>query len=362
MINLLSHFGSQFSYATVASKVAGKLAADGRLGGVMNLDDIVLPAHESILRGARPAGAHSPLLALAAPHPVFDTIFTGYKNVGLFVSPNTAQLSPEHVKVLNQCSIAFVPSEYCAEVTRGACATPVEVCPLGVADDYAKRRSERRASGQPFTFLHLSTDFYLPGRKGTEEVIAAWRSVRRTVPDSKLIVHAPAAVSTDIYYALADQERADERGYGRFSVVSPALRGSTEAELADLLCSADAVVLPSRCEGFGMIILAALVLGVPLITTAVTGQLDFLGDFRTSGGAPFILAPCVGEGLLVGEDGLAPLVSSEGLAEAMRTMHDSYGDVYAATRLVSDAVRQKWTWSSALGVWSEKLRKWEESR
>lgn len=367
-ISLISHFGSQFSYATVASKLAGRLASEHRLGGVLNLDDRMLPNYERFLASGRGSGPGEPLLALTAPSPLFETIFSGYQNVGLFLSPNTAQLSSEHVRVLDQCRIGFAPSEYCAEIARGQSSVPVEVCRLGVADEYARARFERRASGQPFTFLHLTTDFYLPGRKGTEEVIEAWKTVRRTLPSARLAVHAPESISTYIHYALADQEPKDGLGFGRFTILQPPTRGSTEAELAALLCSADAIVLPSRCEGFGMMILAALVLGVPLVTTAVTGQLDFLGDFQPNPDgadpihAPFIVAPCVGEGLLVGEDGLAPLVDVEGLAEAMRLMHDRYDDVYAATRLVPEGVRQKWTWSSALGDWSEKLRKWEESR
>jgi glycosyltransferase involved in cell wall biosynthesis len=368
VISLLSHFGSQFSYATVASKIAGRLASEHRLGGVMNLDDTVLPCHAETLQLAQGSDAHSPLLALTSPSPIFETIFTGYKNVGLFLSPNTSQLSPEHVRILDQCRVGFAPSEYCAEIARGQSSVPIEVCRLGVADEYATRRFERRASGLPFTFLHLTTDFYLPGRKGTEEVISAWQAVRSALPDARLIVHTPEAASTHIYYALADQEREDGQGYGRFSVIQPPLRGSTEAELADVLCSADAVVLPSRCEGFGMVILAALVLGVPLITTNVTGQLDFLGDFTAKPGegcairAPFLLVATSGEGPLVGEDGLAPLIHVEALAASMVSLHDNYDALYAATRLVPDAVRQKWTWSSALGVWAEKLGKWEEAR
>src|SRR3972149_10337785 len=114
MISLLSHFGSRFSYATVASKIAGKLASDGRLGGVMNLDDVALPCHGNVLRSAKPSDVHTPLLALTSPNPVFETIFTGYRNVGLFLSPNTAQLSPEHIRILDQCRIGFAPSQYCA--------------------------------------------------------------------------------------------------------------------------------------------------------------------------------------------------------------------------------------------------------
>jgi glycosyltransferase involved in cell wall biosynthesis len=295
---------------------------------------------------------------------VFETILSGYKNVGLFVSPNTSELSPEHADILSQCQRAFVPSNYCAQVVRDTLRMPIEVCPLGVPDEYAKRRFERRAGGQPFTFLHLTTDFYLPGRKGTNEVVEAWKIVRGALPEARLVVHVPESISTQLYYALADQEREDGHGYGRFSILSPPARGTTESDLAELLCSADAVVLPSRCEGFGMVILAALVLGVPLITTDVTGQCDFLADFRSGPlgfDSAFLLAPTLGEGPLVGEDGPAPLIDVEGLAQTMLCMHDSYSTICDAARLVPDAVRQKWTWSSVLNIWSEKLQTWENT-
>jgi len=64
VISLLSHFGSQFSYATVASKIAGRLASEHRLGGVMNLDDTVLPCHAETLQLAQGSDAHSPLQLL----------------------------------------------------------------------------------------------------------------------------------------------------------------------------------------------------------------------------------------------------------------------------------------------------------
>lgn len=363
MISVISYFGSRFSYATVASKIAGKLASESRLGSVLNLDDVALPCYGTVMRSGKACGTDSPLLALLAPHPVFETIFSGYPNVGLFVSPNMAELSPDHIDILSKCTMAFVPSNYCADVVRSALEMPVAVCPLGVPDVYAKRRFERRLAGQPFTFLHLTTDFFLPGRKGTNEVIEAWKTVRGALPEARLVIHAPERVSTDIYYALADQERADNHGYNRFSLLSPPARGSTEDDLADLLCSADAVVLPSRCEGFGMVILAALVLGVPLITTDVTGQRDFIDDFRNiEWTPPFLITPTYSDGPLVGEDGLAPLIDVEGLAHAMQQMHDDYDNIFATTRLVPDAVRQKWTWSSALQVWAEKLLAWENTR
>jgi len=361
MISLLSHFGSRYSYATVASRIAGRLARDERLGPIMNLDDEALPEHRGVFRACRPAGVDSPLLALTAPGPLFETIFSGYKNVGLFVSPNTSQLSREHVEVLDRCRVAFAPSGYCAEVVQRFSRTPVVVCPIGVPDAYAERHREGSRLDRPFTYLHLTTDFFLPGRKGTQEVVAAWAAVRSLVPGARLVVHAPARVSTEIYYDLAEQERKDG-DYGRFEVLSPPLRGMSEADLADLICSADVVVLPSRCEGFGMIILAALVLGVPLVTTDVTGQRDFLRDFEerpNAYGQPFITAPTLGEGPLCGEDGPAPLIDVEGLAESMLLAHRQHDRLRAAVVGVPQAHRQKWTWSSVLDGWAKQLEKWE---
>lgn len=357
MIGLIGHFGSRFSYATVAAKIGSALAARGRLGQVINLDDQMLPEYE-FLKAGRAASFSDPLLALTAPTPMFDTLLSAYKNVGIFLSPNTAELSREHAGVLDRCPIGFAPSAYCADVARAHSKTPVEVCRLGVADEYAQTRFSRRPQSEPFTFLHATTDFYLPGRKGTDELIEAWGIVRKELPMARLVVHAPAGVSTHIHYALAEQEVADGLGYGRFRLVEPPRRGMEEADLARLLMSADAVVLPSRCEGFGMVILAALVLGVPLVTTNVTGQKDFLGDFPGC----FVEAPTGGTGPLVGEDGQAPLVDVEGLAEAMVRLHESYDAVLGAAQSVPQETRHKWTWSESMKGWADKLSAWEAQR
>jgi len=357
VIGMIGHFGSRFSYATVGAKIGAKLAATGRLGQVLNLDDQMLADYE-FLKAGRAESFSDPLLALTAPSPVFDTILTAYKNMGLFLSPNTAELSREHARALDQCRIGFAPSHYCAEVSRAHSKTPVEVCRLGVADEYAETRFARRPRNEPFTFLHATTDFYLPGRKGTEELIEAWGIVRGELPAARLIVHAPSGISTHIHYGLSDQEAADGLGYGRFRLTEPPRRGTEEADLARLLLSADAVVLPSRCEGFGMVILAALVLGVPLVTTNVTGQKDFLGDFPGC----FVEAPTGGTGPLVGEDGQAPLVDVEGLADAMVRLHKSYDTVFDAAQRVPQETRRKWTWSESMKGWADKLSAWEAQR
>ncbi len=354
MIGLIGHFGSRFSYATVASKIGAKLSQSGQLGQVLNLDDQMLAEYE-FLKAGRPKGFNDPLLAITAPTPVFDTVLSVYKNMGLFLSPNTAEISREHAKVLDQCRMGFAPSRYCAEVSRAHSRTPIEVCRLGVADEYAARRFARRPQNQPFTFLHATTDFYLPGRKGTDELIQAWGIVREALPTARLAIHAPETISTEIHYALADQEASDGFGYGRFRLSEPPSRGTDDTRLADLLLSADAVVLPSRCEGFGMVILAALVLGVPLVTTNVTGQMDFLCDFPGS----FVEAPTERMGPLVGEDGKAPLVDVEGLADAMVRLYESYDAVYEAAQRVPEETRRKWAWSQSLDGWAQKLSAWE---
>jgi len=353
MISFLGHFGSHYSYAAVAAQVAGRVARQQSLGGLMNLDDEFLPAHQDLLRWVQPTTDRSRLLAITAPSPIFETIFSGYKNVGLFLCPNTDELSEAHTEILDQCRIGFAPSEYCAEAARAASKTPVVVCPLGVPESYAKRQYTR-PQGKPFTFLHLTTDFFLPGRKGTKEVVEAWKYVR-SIPDAQLIVHAPRSISTEIYYDLAEQETKDGLGYGRFKMVSPPPRGMTEDELADLLCSVDVVVLPSRCEGFGMVILAALVLGVPLITTDVTGQRDFLGDFNP------LLCPTAGVGELAGEGGLAPLIHVGNLAESMMGAYENYDEVLRAAA-ADKQTRMKWTWPSVLNRWEEELVKWESAK
>jgi glycosyltransferase involved in cell wall biosynthesis len=380
VIDLYSHFGTRYSYATIASVLGRAMRDAGLLRGVYNLDSEWHPDYADLQAiGSQTRGTH--LLVIAAPsHYVADLgVYYRRDRAALFVSPNTDTMAKEHIQTVSRFGDAIATSLWCQQaVEQGLlemeeCGEQVEtrrfVLPLGVDESFAAlARAKRRESHVTpdarvaVRALHLTTDQCWPGRKGTEELLAAWATVaaqrtprmRRGGWDARpvplLTVHAPQSLERDLMYSIADHGLHDY-----VSLVTEE-RGVVASSLADLYAQHDVVVLPSRCEGFGMMILAALVARVPLITTYVTGQADFL-----SKRAGWLGVPTCAVGDMAYETGSAPIVEVPVLANLLELALD--GAVLSRLRtLASESVDDdEWgTWKAAMRLWVEHLRTWTE--
>ena len=127
-----------------------------------------------------------------------------------------------------------------------------------------------RGHARPFTFLHVSSGF---PRKGLDLLLEAWadaftpddavRLVLKTFPNPHNTIRADLDALRTRRPALAPIVLLD---------------GELEAEdLGTLYLGADAMVLPSRGEGFNVPAAEAMAAGLPLITSAVGGHRDFAG-------------------------------------------------------------------------------------
>jgi glycosyltransferase involved in cell wall biosynthesis len=350
MINVVGHFGSTFSYATVASALARRLRRDGLLGRVINLDDRWAPAHRD-LAAESTHGTH--VIVMSTPRHYFDAFVTEYgrDRSAIFACPNTDNLSKEYAETCAKFGVAIVPSTWCEDTVR-LCSSPGEIVrlALGVEDIYVDLDVKEGASSN--RVYHFSTDQWWPGRKGTEELLEAWKlALKRNLFERAytLHLHVPQALESTVQYKLADL------GLMRSVVVEVAEeRGSTDAALAECMAKAVAVVQPSRCEGFGMMFLAALVAGVPLIATPVTGQRDFM--LTTPG---WLGVPIGGLDPVASEEGLAPSIDPEALALTLATGLSDHGLwVMRRGNSESRSVAPKWTWNAVLDSWVEWARQW----
>jgi glycosyltransferase involved in cell wall biosynthesis len=303
------------------------------------------------------------MIAIAAPNHYIGDILAYYKRerAALFVSQNTDTLAKEHIETIAMFGHVLVPSSWCLRVVEhglldlaDAPDVQLHVLPLGVDESFvaARKHSPYASEGQRIRALHLTTDQCWPGRKGTEELLEAWALLmRRTLGTAgeatmpMLTIHAPLALERDLLYRIAD---LDLMAY--VTLVVDEERGVVATRLSDLYREHDVVILPSRCEGFGMMILAALVAGVPLITTYVTGQTDFLSQ---RGG--WLSVPTFSTGEMAYESGSAPVVEVPPLVNLLE---------FALSWPVIERLRSMcepddWgTWLDAMGVWLERLRMW----
>lgn len=90
-------------------------------------------------------------------------------------------------------------------------------------------------------------------RKGVRELLEAWREVIRTVPDANLIFAGDGL--------LSEKVRREAARPGS-QVISLGVRD----DVAELMRAADALVLPSRNESFGNVLVEAMASGLPVVT------------------------------------------------------------------------------------------------
>lgn len=148
------------------------------------------------------------------------------------------------------------------------------LCPHGVFNWFKLDLEQRFAARQEFAdgafqCLHVASTNL--SRKGTEPLLRAWQRFSAHVPHATLDVRANPRYSGDIQQLVKE--------FGCEGSVRVLLgQNSNAARWVQELGSYHLVVQPSRAEGFGLVPLEALALGVPVAITACTGHLQYLSD------------------------------------------------------------------------------------
>ncbi len=147
---------------------------------------------------------------------------------------------------------AGVPAERVHSLTLGA-----DAAIFGRPDPRAERAEDRSADG--FTFLFAGAPIL---RKGFDLLLAAFAEVRTAVPAARLRLVGPRAE------AARDLDAASSG----VSSAGPLDQRGVAAELT----AADCLVLPSRHDSFGMVVVEALAAGVPVLVSAMVGAKDLV--------------------------------------------------------------------------------------
>ena len=360
LIDIVGHFGTTYSYATVGSRVARGLARVGLLGSVSNLDAAWHRSYADLEARKGEEKSTNVFVLSVATHPLkaYPELY-GRQRSAIFMSPNTRTLGREHADTCAAFGLALCPSVYCAETvadalagTRGA-VTRVAALQLGADPALLRTREERvrriEAFEGPARALHFSTDQWWPGRKGTEELLRAWAVGR---PTAHLTLHVQPSLEVDAQYLVRDLGLLSD-----VTVISAQARGDEDAVRA-LFDHADLIVQPSRCEGFGIMLLSALVAGVPLVAPYATGQIDFLDDFEGWLPVPMSTAPTP----LPGEEGMSPEVETDAFGYLLGTVLSGNDWKRAMLpRVREDAgAAHGWSWDASVETWVRDLTTWLE--
>lgn len=183
----------------------------------------------------------------------------------------------DYVEEFNQrLDLITVASHFVKKVLRDSgVVVPIAVTGLGVdhllatvaqVPDQAYFAQTRR-----FRFLHISSCF---PRKGVDVLLAAYGAAFRLADDVSLTIKTFANPHNTVEELLAALRQNDPD----FPHVVLIKDDYTNEQIKGLYESSHAVVVPSRGEGFGLPIAEAMLCGLPVITTACSGQADFVNQ------------------------------------------------------------------------------------
>ncbi len=137
--------------------------------------------------------------------------------------------------------------------------------------DAAARSATRRSLGIPDDALVLGFVARIAPAKGISELFGAWQSLRDKYPKAHLLIVGDFDLRDKVPSEVEAALRSDER------IHLPGFRRDTETYYAVM----DIMVFPSHHEGFGVVLLEAAAMGLPIVATRVQGIINAVDDGQT---------------------------------------------------------------------------------
>ena len=293
------------------------------------LDDVPPEEREGVAAlVARPPHETGPVVVISQHYPIYVPPDAGDALMA-YVFWEESRLPSSMVATLNGGFRAVLaPSRFVAKVLQDSgVSVPVHV--VGFAPELSAFAAPERRSGAggPFTFLHVSSAF---PRKGLDVLLAAYAQAFRAQDAVRLVVKTFPNPHNDAAAIIEGMRQADP--------LLPAIElidsDVDAADLAALYADADAVVLPTRGEGFNLPAAEAMAAGKTLIVTGFGGHMDFC-DETTARLVAFRLAPSRSH--LATPLSLWAEPDRDDLTAALREAYDNPAGGSARARLGRDA-------------------------
>ncbi|WP_238228956.1 glycosyltransferase family 4 protein [Methylorubrum aminovorans] len=182
-----------------------------------------------------------------------------------------SRLPVDIVRQINmQLDGLLAPTNYCAKVFRDSGVhVPIAVVGSGLVTNH--RVTPPKPWKKPFIFLHVSSG--LP-RKGIRELIQAYVTAFSKQDDVLLVIKSYENVSSIIDETMVEIYN----GAGNAPQIIVNNDNLSEEEMARLYSLADAIVLPTRGEGFNLPAAECLAAGKLLLVTGTGAHMDFCNE------------------------------------------------------------------------------------
>lgn len=325
-----------------------------------------------------------------------DGAFHGVKRpdpqVGLFVGGNPAEVYPRvwmheisYGLLLTESSVmppgwdavlakfdrVVCPSRFCRDVFSAVGnQTELLLCPHGVSEEFAYEENSQNA--YVLELIHFAGGPHdLLDRKQTIQLIEAFFAAKLDQPARLTIVIPLTDSAGPILYhnwalhlmgKLSGQAVKNNMAAGkqddRLCTLIDASMPSTQQSVARRLRYSDALVQPSRSEGFGLLPLQARAVGIPVILTATTGHLDHLDEHDVvipteKNESELLLTHELAERygykidpVKVLHNAVCPEVSVDRIVDGLEQLSHDLGCWWLHAQKRAETYQQRWSWEA----------------
>lgn len=284
-VRLTGHLEGHFSLAIVNRSLAGEL--EKQTAGQLHY----VPYHEQpytqlprlpreqdaclhqALRRKVPPHAIASTLSIVQHYPfIADPLPSGVRGLLFFWEETSVSAAVvEHIHT--HFDIVWVTAAFVKRaLINSGCAVPVLVIPIGIdhlIDDNDPPLDELVVQPQQrFRFLHVSSAF---DRKGVDVLLTAYLNAFSAHDPVELYIKT----SPGPHNHLQDHVAAALQGKEHPALITIDQQALDNPAMKALYRSSQAMVLPTRGEGFNLPAAEALAMALPLITTGYGGQVEF---------------------------------------------------------------------------------------
>lgn len=324
-MNPINYQGSIYSpqgYAKMNRQLFFALVDAGVSIGLTPLDsendgDGALSAHESkIIKLASTSSQRS----LAKTH-VYGHIpcvsMPGRGRRILYTMMETEKLSKNYFESFRNMNEIWTPTEWNKSMFEEGTSIPVNKLPISIGNHYFKDSGNRYFQGRKDSF-NLFFNGSWTTRKGVKALVQAVTLLNGNAhlwilsrPKRKFGTHATKEINDDISRWGGNPDF--------FTVITDVIK---ESEMPSLYRSADALILPSLGEGWGMPATEAAACRIPVIATGYSGLMEFLDPDNAWLIAPDKMVTCRSTDLQKASswfdpEGPTPFMSPENIAKVV---------------------------------------------